>query len=112
MIQLSPTAAQEILRLKARRSNHTNLRFRLRVQAAGCLGLLYGMDFDQQLNADDRTCEVSGVSIVIDADSLRWVSGLRVDYSEDLMGGGFRFHNPTAIETCGCGNSFAPGSVL
>ena len=106
MIQLSPTAAQEILRLQARRNDPT-LRFRLKVQTAGCLGLLYGMDFDRQVRDDDRTYETNGVSIVIDPESLRWVDGLRVDYSEDLMGGGFRFHNPSAAQTCGCGISFS-----
>jgi iron-sulfur cluster assembly protein len=106
MIQLSPTAAQEILRLRSRRSD-PDLRLRLRVQATGCLGLLYGMEFDRQVGEEDRTYESNGVAIVIDADSLRQVDGLRVDYSEDLMGGGFRFHNPSAAQTCGCGNSFS-----
>ena len=109
MIQLSPTAAQEILRLQGRRGD-PNLRFRLRVQSAGCLGLLYGMDFDRQVGQDDRVYECNGVQVVIDADSWRWVRSLRVDYSEDLMGGGFRFHNPAAAQTCGCGNSFSVSS--
>lgn len=106
MIQLSPTAAQEILRLQRRRSD-SNLRFRLKVESAGCLGLLYGMDFDPHLGPDDRVYECSGVQVVVDADSWRWVRALKVDYSEDLMGGGFRFDNPAVTQTCGCGNSFA-----
>jgi len=45
--------------------------------------------------------------VVIDDQSLDYINGLMLDYSEDLMGGGFRFHNPNAKHSCGCGNSFS-----
>ena len=106
MIQLSHSAASEILRLKARRKV-PDLLFRLRIQSAGCLGLLYQMEFEQTTQPNDSVFECNGVQVVIDPKSLTYVNGTSLDYSEDLMGGGFRFHNPNAVQNCGCGNSFS-----
>jgi iron-sulfur cluster assembly accessory protein len=83
------------------------LRFRLHVQAGGCEQFYYKMDFDSTLHDHDRICHCDGLEIVIDEYSLRHMAGLKIDYSEDLMGGGFRFQNPKAAKHCGCGNSFA-----
>lgn len=106
MIQLSPSAAAEVKRLRSKRQE-SELRLRLGVQSSGCSGLSYAMDLDHQLQAGDRVYESDGIQIVIDDASLNYLEGLVIDYSEDLMGGGFRFHNPNAGQTCGCGNSFA-----
>ncbi|RCJ34168.1 hypothetical protein A6770_17670 [Nostoc minutum NIES-26] len=104
MIHLSPTAASEIGRLK---SKQPHALFRLAVKPGGCCGWFYDMSFDEAVKAGDRLIELNGIKAVIDAESLDYVNGLALDYSEDLMGGGFRFHNPQAIATCGCGNSFS-----
>lgn len=106
MILLSTTAANEIRRLKSKQHN-PNLLFRLQVQAGGCSGLFYDMTFDEAVRQGDRVYECSGITIVVDPQSLNYINNLKIDYSEDLMGGGFRFHNPTAIAICGCGNSFS-----
>lgn len=106
MIQLSPSAANEVKRLKSKRQE-SELRLRLGVQSSGCSGLSYAMGLDHQLQTDDQVYESDGIQIVVDAASLNYLEGLVIDYSEDLMGGGFRFHNPNAGQTCGCGNSFS-----
>lgn len=106
MIQLSPAALQEVRRLKTR-CNRSDLLFRLGVQAGNCLDLSYQMTFDARVMPADRVFECNGVQIVIDASSLSYLQGLVLDYTEDLMGGGFRFRNPNAIQTCGCGYSFS-----
>jgi len=106
MIYLSPSAANEINRLRSKQS-HPNILFRLQVQAGGCSGLFYNTTFDEAVMEGDRVYNCNGISIVVDAQSLSYVSNLTLDYSEDLMGGGFRFHNPQAIASCGCGNSFS-----
>ena len=106
MIQLSPAAANEILRLRARRKVPNPL-FRLCIQPEGCLGLRYQMEFEETIHPHDQVFECEGVQVVIDPESLIYVKGVSMDYSEDLMGGGFRFHNPNAAQSCGCGNSFA-----
>ncbi|MBW4591391.1 MAG: iron-sulfur cluster assembly accessory protein [Brasilonema angustatum HA4187-MV1] len=125
MIQLSPSAANEIRRLKSKQQ--PNVLFRLAVKPGGCSGWYYDMSFEEALQVGDepecsassgdtalvpsqsneRIFECYDIAIVIDAESLKHVNDLTVDYSEDLMGGGFRFYNPIANATCECGNSFS-----
>ncbi len=105
MINLSKAAAGEIGRLQLKRQN-PEARLRLGVQRGGCAELSYTIDFDEEMNPRDRVYECDGISIVVDEESFNYISDLTLDYSEDLMGGGFRFQNPNAVESCGCGNSF------
>ncbi|MBE9006025.1 iron-sulfur cluster assembly accessory protein [Fortiea sp. LEGE XX443] len=105
MIQLSQAAKIEIARLKSKQQ--PNALVRLAVKLGGCADLFYDMSFDEIIKEGDRTFEVNGLQIIIDNQSLKYVNGLVLDYSEDLMGGGFRFHNPQAVATCSCGNSFS-----
>ncbi|XHX77600.1 MAG: HesB/IscA family protein [Stenomitos frigidus ULC029] len=111
MISLSHAAVSEILRLKAK-LNEPDLRFRLSVQPSCCLSLAYVMTFDATMHPDDQLRDCSGIQVVVDAKSLTAVNGLTIDYSEDLMGGAFRFHNPNATQSCGCGNSFLLGEAV
>ncbi|MCC5605670.1 iron-sulfur cluster assembly accessory protein [Nostoc sp. CHAB 5834] len=108
MIHLSQAAASEIGRIKSKRQ--PNVLFRLAVKPGGCSGFFYEMSFDEAIKVGDQVFNLDEIQVVIDAASLNYLNGLRVDYSEDLMGGGFRFHNPQAIATCGCGNSFSTTS--
>ncbi|MEI2581978.1 HesB/IscA family protein [Scytonema sp. PRP1] len=105
MIQLSKAAATEIGRLKSKQQ--PNVLFRLAVKTGGCSGWYYDMSFDEAVQVGERVFDSQGIQVVIDAESLEYIKGLTLDYSEDLMGGGFRFHNPQAKATCGCGNSFS-----
>ncbi|MEA5582299.1 iron-sulfur cluster assembly accessory protein [Nodularia harveyana UHCC-0300] len=105
MIHLSPAAISEIRRLQLKQQPKTLLR--LTIKLGGCSGWFYDISFDQTVKVDDRLFNVNGIEVVIDDHSYSYVHELALDYSEDLMGGGFRFHNPQAIATCGCGNSFS-----
>ena len=105
MIHLSNSAIEEILRLRARQSNPTAV-FRLKVEPGGCAGLLYTTHFDNTLQPSDQVHDYQGVKVAIDAQSVEYLNGLSLDFSEDLMGGSFRFHNPKATKNCGCGVSF------
>jgi iron-sulfur cluster assembly protein len=107
MIHLSSAAIQEIERLKAKQP--TYILFRLRVKSGGCADLFYDLAFDTTVQSQDQVLELHDIHVVIDSQSLSYINGLLIDYSEDLMGGGFRFHNPQAISTCSCGNSFSIG---
>jgi iron-sulfur cluster assembly accessory protein len=112
MIQLSPAAITEVNRIRAQASHHNSL-FRLSVQAGGCADLYYVLELDDQ-QPGDQLLHCNGLEIVVDAESLQYLKGLKLDYTEDLMGGGFRFHNPNAVQSCGCGNSFsvAPSGLV
>lgn len=110
MIELTQAAASEVLRLQAIRQTNNN-HLRLVVKMGGCSGLYYDLEFPQEMEARDRHYEHQGISILVDEQSEPYLQGLKLDYSEDLMGGGFRFHNPNAQASCDCGHSFTPHST-
>jgi iron-sulfur cluster assembly protein len=105
MINLSPTATIEIKRMQSKQQK-SNILFRLAVKSGGCFGLFYDMSFAENLADTERTFNCNGIQVAIDLESLNYLDGITLDYSEDLVGGAFRFHNPQATSTCGCGNSF------
>ncbi|NJN85006.1 MAG: iron-sulfur cluster assembly accessory protein [Leptolyngbyaceae cyanobacterium SL_7_1] len=105
MIHLTTTAIAEIRRLQLKYSHP--VYFRLGIQAGGCADWYYTLEFDEKYGARDYCFDTGAVQVIVGKDSLTYVKGLTIDYSEDLMGGGFRFHNSNAIRNCGCGNSFA-----
>lgn len=107
MIHLSKSAVQEISRLQTN-TLVADTGIRLSIAPGGCSGWYYNLGFAGEVEMGDRLydCE-GGISVIVDAQSLEHLQGMTLDYSEDLMGGGFRFHNPQATNICSCGNSFA-----
>jgi iron-sulfur cluster assembly protein len=105
MIELSPSAAREIQRWQ--KSHQSGSYLRLRVKNGGCSGLYYTLELSDTRVESDRDHESQGMRIVIDEQSQPYLRELKVDYAEDLMGGGFRFINPNAKNSCGCGLSFS-----
>lgn len=106
MIELSPAAVSEVKRLRLKQVSSNTGRLRLRVEHSGCSGLSYQMEFETDSSIDDRVIHSDDLDVVIDSQSLDYINGLFIDYTEDLMGGSFRFHNPKASEVCNCGTSF------
>ena len=106
MINLSNAAVQEIIRLKSK-NQKPNAFFRLKIQSGGCCTFCYIMEFDEQLASNDQVYDYGKVKVVLDSEQFNYLNGLTLDYSEDLMGGGFRFNNPNVKVSCGCGNSFS-----
>lgn len=105
MITLTNAAIARVKNLQSQRA--TTAPLRLGIKQGGCSGLSYLMDFADQLAADDNQYDCSGVGIVINNSNLPQLQGLELDYTEDLLGGGFRFRNPNASKSCSCGTSFA-----
>ncbi|NJK35329.1 MAG: iron-sulfur cluster assembly accessory protein [Oscillatoriales cyanobacterium SM2_2_1] len=105
MITLTDTAVLRVRSLQAQKS--TTAPLRLGIKRGGCSGLSYVMEFAEQLNEDDNLFDCNGVAIAIGNEHLPDLQGLELDYTEDLMGGGFRFRNPNASKSCSCGTSFA-----
>jgi iron-sulfur cluster assembly protein len=106
MIHLSPAALAEVHRIQAKSVN-PQTAVRLSVKSGGCADFYYTLELDDAIAADDHVQACNGLQVVIDAQSLPYVHSLKIDYTEDLMGGGFRFDNPNAVSNCGCGNSFS-----
>ncbi len=105
MITLTEAAIARVKNLQSQRATSASLR--LGIKQGGCSGLSYLMDFADQLETDDHEYEYNGVKIVINNINLPQLQGLELDYTEDLLGGGFRFRNPNASKSCSCGTSFA-----
>ncbi|XP_077435061.1 iron-sulfur cluster assembly 2 homolog, mitochondrial [Vanacampus margaritifer] len=81
---------------------------RIRVEGGGCSGFQYKFSFDSNRTEDDRVFEQDGVGIVVDLDSLEFVRGSMVDYSQELIRATFQvLKNPQADHGCSCGSSFS-----
>ena len=80
---------------------------RVSVVGGGCSGYQYNLDFDKEARMGDITLELDGVNIFIDPISAGYLKGTVIDYVSGLQGTGFKFDNPNAKRTCGCGSSFS-----
>jgi len=108
MITISDAAQKEIKRIQTTRKQQDSY-LRLTVKAGGCADFYYIMDWEQTIDGSDRLYPQQDFSVVIDEASLPYLHQLTLDYTEDLMGGGFRFKNPQATHTCSCSLSFSIG---
>lgn len=80
--------------------------FSIRVVPAGCSGLGYDLNLVKETKPSDLTWEQDGVRIATDALSSKYLDGTKVDYVTSVTGAGFKFENPNAKSSCGCGTSF------
>ncbi|MGD1906919.1 MAG: HesB/IscA family protein [Leptolyngbyaceae cyanobacterium] len=106
MIQLSAAAVEELKRLQANLAPEQSA-VRLVAMEGGCAGLQYDFHFAAMAESSDRSIEIDGLIVLTSPDTLSRCEGVSIDYSEDLMGGNFRFTNPLAQQTCSCGVSFS-----
>ncbi|HYM80284.1 MAG TPA: iron-sulfur cluster assembly accessory protein [Candidatus Limnocylindria bacterium] len=79
---------------------------RVFVQKGGCSGFSYGMTLANQVDEGDWVGEFEGVKVLVDPESAQVLNGVHIDFVETLQGSGFAIHNPNAVRSCGCGNSF------
>jgi iron-sulfur cluster assembly protein len=105
-LKVSPAAVKEAKRLIAVQGT-AGAVVRIGVQGGGCSGLSYNLTFDTKVSEFDEVLEADGVKFVVDAKSALFLKGTTLDYVTALMGGGFKFVNPNAKSTCGCGESFS-----
>jgi iron-sulfur cluster assembly accessory protein len=80
---------------------------RVGVMGGGCAGFQYSMDFEKEARDGDLSFEQEGVKLFVDPMSSMYLQGVTVDYVVGLQGAGFKFSNPNAKTTCGCGSSFS-----
>ena len=106
MVTLTDAALQEVKRLQDLQGL-TEGGLRLGVKGGGCSGLSYTINFDEHIGEFDTVSEFNGVKIIIDAKSAIYLTGMQLDFQKDLVSGAFKFINPNATKTCGCGESFS-----
>ena len=80
---------------------------RVSVVGGGCSGMSYNLSFDDNIGEFDKIFEIKGIKIFCDLKSWLYVKGTTIDFSDDLLSGGFKIENPNAERTCGCGTSFS-----
>lgn len=107
MISLTPQAAAELSRmLEQKGMPHGGLR--LAVERGGCAGLQYAMRITESQEGDTIIVHPSGARLFVAADSIDFLRGSEIDYSDALSDAGFKILNPNAARSCGCGTSFEP----
>jgi iron-sulfur cluster assembly accessory protein len=80
---------------------------RIEVTGGGCSGFQYGLRLEEQAGDQDEIMEMGGIQVFIDPASAPMLSGVTVDFVSSIEGAGFKFENPNATASCGCGNSFS-----
>ncbi len=106
MITLTETAKTEVEKL-IRAKNDPSYFVRVGVKGGGCSGFSYVVDLDNRTGEWDKAFGEYPLKIVCDQKSFVYLEGLQLDYSQELVGGGFQFRNPNASGSCGCGKSFS-----
>ena len=107
LLTLTPKAVEMVRQVRAREGLPDTHALRVAVVGGGCSGFSYQLDFDGEGRPDDEVIEYDGVQVRVDATSAQHLRGLQIDYVQSLSGGGFKFVNPNATHTCGCGSSFS-----
>lgn len=109
MIHISPAAAKEIKRIQLSRQQPDS-QVLVTLKQGGCSGLIYQLKLVSQKNKQDipsiSSSQAEIPHILIDPQFSSLLQDLKIDFTEDLMGGSFRFINPQATDICTCGQSF------
>jgi iron-sulfur cluster assembly protein len=107
MIEVTETASQQIRTLLDEEGKTQSHGLRMKVVGGGCSGLKYELSFDDSVREIDSEIECHGVRIIVDEKSALYLVGTVLDFVDTLQESGFKIQNPSANNTCGCGDSFA-----
>ena len=80
---------------------------RVAVLGGGCSGFQYEFVLEDAAAAEDTVIEGQGQRVLVDPESLPFLSGSVIDFKDELIGARFAVDNPNATSTCGCGTSFS-----
>ena len=107
MITMTDRAAKEVKRIITEQKLADGTVLRVGVKGGGCSGFSYTLGFDDRVGEMDQIAEHEGIQVACDPKSFLYLTGTELDFEESLMGRGFKFGNPNASKTCGCGESFS-----
>jgi iron-sulfur cluster assembly protein len=107
-IAVTELAAREIKRIiEEQELDATKVRLRVGVKGGGCSGFSYLLDLTESQKDTDEAFDQHGITVICDPKSLLYLSGVTIDFKDEIMGRGFVFENPNATSSCGCGSSFS-----
>ncbi len=106
-IQITPKAVQMVKMTREAEKLDVGSGLRIAVRGGGCSGFEYALDFELEPRETDWVQEFDGLTIFVDPVSARYLTGTEIDYVLGPTGSGFKFNNPKATGSCGCGSSFS-----
>ena len=106
MIEITPAATTEVSRMMSLGLVGTNNLY-LTLGTGSCERFYYQLSLTTVAKDTDLTMQIGELKILIDPQYHQYLENIQIDFSQDLMGGGFRFQNPQATKVCGCGNAFS-----
>lgn len=107
IVVLTSKAVEMIKLTRSQEGMDDSYGLRVAVMGGGCSGFQYALDFEQEARDTDESFEVDGLRVFVDPVSARYLEDVVIDYVFGMNGAGFKFNNPKATGTCGCGSSFA-----
>ncbi len=105
-VMLTPKAIEMVKMTREQEGIDASHGLRIAVRGGGCSGFEYALDFEKEPRENDWVYEQGELSVFVDAVSARYLEGTTIDYVMGMAGAGFKFNNPKAAGTCGCGSSF------
>ena len=106
-LTLTSKAVKMIIITREEEKMESACGLRVAVRGGGCSGFEYALDFEQEPRDTDHVQEYENLRVFVDPVSARYLKGTQIDYVLGTTGAGFKFKNPKATGTCGCGSSFA-----
>ena len=106
MVTLTESAVNAVNRF-IESSEKQVIGLRIKVEGGGCSGFQYGLKLEEAMAEGDVIHEIAGLKLLIDEASQPLLDSVTVDFVDSMEGSGFKFENPNAKASCGCGKSFA-----
>ena len=106
-IRLTEKAVNMVKVTREQEGMDSSYGLRVAVRGGGCSGLEYALDFEIEARENDHVLEFEGLRVFVDPVSARYLQGTEIDYVMGTTGAGFKFNNPNASGSCGCGSSFS-----
>ncbi len=105
-VTLTSKAVEMVKTTRSQEGIDTALGLRIAVRGGGCSGFEYALDFENEIRDTDMVYQQGDLQVIVDPVSARYLQGTQIDYVFGMQGAGFKFNNPKALGTCGCGSSF------
>ena len=106
-VAITEKAARMVLLTREEEGMEAGSGLRVAVRGGGCSGFEYALDFETEARENDHVHQQGELTVYVDGLSARYLQGTRIDYVMGAQGAGFKFENPNAVGSCGCGSSFA-----
>ena len=105
-VTITPKAVDMVKITRDQEGIEPSYGLRIAVRGGGCSGFEYALDFEDEARPNDLVYQQGDLKVIVDPISARYLKGTEIDYQLGMSGAGFKFSNPNAAGTCGCGSSF------